>query len=200
VILTKENTRDINPQRFWSLEAPPSCLNQYAARIVALDPSSSDAERVHKIFKSNRTKQRNAMGYVRNQELSFGKNELTREAHLASGTQAGMSWKELIRFHDNFFAVSDIEEENLERLEKTWASAAAEEAAKEAAELSLSNVTVQAVSVGNVAVQGAGLETPERLEVVTDEAMSTRTRIRKQKQYPGYVRLHNDGGLSTHKV
>ena len=103
-------------------------------------------------------------------------------------------------FHDNFFAVSDIEEENLERLEKTWASAAAEEAAKEAAELSLSNVTVQAVSVGNVAVQGAGLETPERLEVVTDEAMSTRTRIRKQKQYPGYVRLHNDGGLSTHKV
>ena len=68
-----------SPVRFWSIRAPSTCLNEYAARIVSLNVSSSEAERTHKVFKANRSKTRNRLSYPLNQGLAFAKIELARD-------------------------------------------------------------------------------------------------------------------------
>jgi len=172
-----------DPRRFWTHKAPPTILNEFAVRIVCLDPVSSDVERLHKITKANRTKTRSRLKYTVNQALSFGKLQLIH----SNNPPKGLSWADLRGLHNRMMTVTDDEDQWAQLLHEKWANEARSIDVKEE-----EGVLSPEDDNGNVQSdeEHVGSE-PEVSHVIAERGRRRRSRI-----FNDFVRLDNDGGLA----
>jgi hypothetical protein len=121
---------DTDPCTFWLLRVPGSVsFREYASRIVSLDPSSCDIERVHQVAKQVRSKKKARIKYTSAHLLSFAKVDMLQDE---GSSPKGMSWDKLKRVHEVIYNVTDREETWLNDQEAQWArETAAEEKAEE---------------------------------------------------------------------
>ena len=95
-----------SPADWWDFIAPPgTILRQAAMRITSLSPSTTPVERLHKVFKSQRTKARNRLGYARALGLNFVSAELCMSGSAHAG-QSQADWGHLSHFRERFVALS----------------------------------------------------------------------------------------------
>ena len=175
----------MDPASFWQSEAPRCSLNAHAARIVSLDPSSCDAERLHLVTKLFRTKQRNRLMYTTNHQLSLAKVDMLQDDPASS---TGLSWKELKRIHTRMSMVTDEEESWLNELEKDWLKvepADAEDAPIEV-EVNVEETSAQADMKESEQAASGSVDDEE------PQIISGRGRRRKQKVFTDFVRFDDD--------
>jgi hypothetical protein len=110
------NDTEISPSEWWKNKAGASIIKLFMVWICNLAPSSSGVERLHKVFKSVRTKLRNNLGYERALGLVF----LASQHYVNKPAVKLFDWKELQRYRifrdENVEAVKNQQTPSFEKL------------------------------------------------------------------------------------
>jgi len=163
-----------------------SLLASYALRLIAICPSTSYVERLHKIFKFHRSKVRNKLGYERNSGISFINARMIEESWQLKG-EDGRTWSYLCRYAKEFFTITDEEEKYLEAMQTASESMSIE---PEDELIGTGDGDADAVN-GSAIVDAAQPEAPA--EHVDEAPRTSRTgRVLTRRQWTDMVNLDDD--------
>jgi hypothetical protein len=183
-----EDAAAIDPETFWSMEAPVGCIfSMYAVMICCLDPSSCSVERLHQMMKQFRTKRRARLLYRHEHGLCFAKTSMLEEEKAAK--PPSHTWKEIMTMFDKLQRVSSCEESWLGDLEAAWERANVDKVADEDedATFEVESAPTPIASLLPMAAGPAGDVTVE-----SSAPLRSSRRVRAEKKFEDFVRFDDD--------